>query len=330
MKTGSKIYVAGHNGLVGSSLVRILKSKGYTNILTKSSDELDLRDQARVLEFFASEKPEYVFLSAATVGGILANNTFPADFIFNNLAIQNNIIHASYLHGVSKLLFMGSSCIYPKMAPQPIKEDYLLTGPLEPTNDAYAIAKIAGIKTCQAYHKQYGCNFISVMPTNLYGPGDNYHLHNAHVLPALIRKFYEATRNNDSEVRIWGTGSPRREFLYVDDMAEAVFYLMQNYESPDIINIGTGSDISIREVAEMLKYISCFQGKLVFDESKPDGTPRKLLCVDKIKSLGWESKTTLREGLAKTFADFTHNYEHYIKIKDQRSFKPSTRFENQD
>ncbi|RYD89383.1 MAG: GDP-L-fucose synthase, partial [Sphingobacteriales bacterium] len=277
MQLHDKIYIAGHSGLVGSAIHRLLLNKGYSNIVTQSSSELDLRDQLAVRNFFETEKPQYVFLAAAKVGGILANNSYPADFIFDNLAIQNNIIHAAYLHRVEKLLFLGSSCIYPKQAPQPMQEDYLMTGFLEPTNEPYAIAKIAGIKMCQAFHRQFGSRFISVMPTNLYGPGDNYHLQNAHVLPALLRKFYEAKQNNAEAVTIWGTGTPRREFLHVDDAARACFHLMLQYESPDIVNIGSGTDHTIREMAEAIKTISGFEGKLLFDESKPDGTMRKLL-----------------------------------------------------
>lgn len=327
MELNAKIFVAGHNGLVGSSLIRKLNKLGYQHIITRSSDKLDLRNQEQTSDFFQETRPDYVFMAAATVGGILANNNFPADFIFNNLAIQNNVLHAAYQSSVKKLLFLGSSCIYPKMAPQPIKEEYLLTGLLEPTNEPYAIAKIAGIKTCQAYNRQYGCNFISVMPTNLYGPGDNYHLQNAHVLPALIRKFYEAVHTNQPEVKIWGSGNPRREFLYVDDLADALLFLMDNYDSPEVINIGCGTDVSIREVAELLREISCFQGKLVYDTEKPDGTPRKLLCNEKLAGLGWKPVTGLKDGLSKTYADFTQNYNHYIKTKDHRTFTPSTRFE---
>lgn len=312
MKVTDKIYVAGHSGLVGSALVRVLKSKGYQNIVTRTSSELDLRDAEAVLSFFRQEKPQYVFLAAAKVGGIMANSTYPAEFIFDNQAIQSSIIHAAYLTGVEKLLFLGSSCIYPKNAPQPIKEDYLMTGFLEPTNAPYAIAKIAGITMCQAYHRQYGCKFISVMPTNLYGPGDHYHLQNAHVLPALIRKFHEAKLNKQSTVTIWGTGKPRREFLHVDDAALACYFLMHNYDSSEIINIGTGIDHTIREMARMIKEISQFNGALLFDESKPDGTMRKLLDVEKIRALGWEPTIDLEEGLVSTYADFSENYHYYI------------------
>lgn len=321
MKLTDKIYIAGHGGLVGSAIERLLTKKGYRNILKRSSDELDLRDQAAVRNFFDEEKPNYVFLAAAKVGGIMANKTYPADFIFDNLAIQNNIIHAAYLSGVDKLLFLGSSCIYPKQAPQPIKEDYLMTGFLEPTNEPYAVAKIAGIRMCQAYHNQFGCRFISVMPTNLYGPGDNYHLHNAHVLPALIRKFHEAKLNNDPAVVIWGTGSPRREFLHVDDAAMACYYLMQKYESSDIINIGSGEDHTIKEMANLLKKITGFRGDLIFDESKPDGTMRKLLDVSRLNDLGWKSTIELEEGLRNTYNNFQENYLYYINHKDRRHFE---------
>lgn len=311
MKLTDKIYVAGHNGLVGSSIVRLLRKKGYTNIITRSSDELDLRDQKVVNDFFESEQPAYVFLAAAKVGGILANQSYPADFIFDNLNIQSNIIHSAYKWGVEKLLFLGSSCIYPKNAPQPIEEDYLMTGFLEPTNDAYAIAKIAGIKMCQSYHKQYGCRFISVMPTNLYGQGDHYDLQNSHVLPALIRKFHEAKLKNDQHVTVWGTGRPRREFLHVDDVAMACYFLMQRYESPEIINVGSGMDYTIKEIALLIKKITGYSGEIVFDDSKPDGTPRKLLNVDKISKLGWAPMIDLEEGLVSTYKDFEHNYHYY-------------------
>ena len=311
MKLTDKIYVAGHNGLVGSAILRLLRKKGYTNIITHTSEELDLRDQKLVSDFFENEQPAYVFLAAAKVGGILANQTYPADFIFDNLAIQNNIIHSAYKWGTEKLLFLGSSCIYPKNAPQPIEEDYLMTGFLEPTNDAYAIAKIAGIKMCQAYHRQYGCRFISAMPTNLYGPGDNYHLQNAHVLPALLRKFHEAKLRNDPTVTVWGTGKPRREFLHVDDAAMACYFLMQRYESSEIINVGSGMDHTIKEMATIIKKIVNYNGNIIFDESKPDGTPRKLLNVDKITRLGWKSVIDLEEGLTSTYNNFEKNYYYY-------------------
>ena len=301
MEKNSKIYVAGHRGLAGSAIVRKLKEEDYQNLLLKTSAELDLRDQKSVKEFFEKEKPEYVFLAAAKVGGINANNTYPADFIYDNLCIQNNVIHESYQQGVKKLLFLGSSCIYPKNSKQPIKEDYFLSGYLEPTNDAYAIAKIAGIKMCQSYHKQYGCNFISAMPTNLYGPGDNYDLKNSHVLPALLRKFNEAKINNKPTVTIWGTGNPRREFLHVDDLASACLFLMDHYNDPDIINVGVGKDISIAEMAVMIKNISQYEGKLVFDTSMPDGTFQKLLDVSKLHSLGWQSEIGFEEGVRNTY-----------------------------
>ena len=311
MKLTDKIYVAGHNGLVGSAIVRLLMKKGYTNIITRTSEELDLRDQKLVNDFFENEQPAYVFLAAAKVGGIMANQTYPADFIFDNLSIQNNVIHAAYKWGVEKLLFLGSSCIYPKNAPQPIEEDYLMTGFLEPTNDSYAIAKIAGIKMCQAYHRQYGCRFISVMPTNLYGQGDNYNLQNAHVLPALLRKFHEAKMKNDPTVTVWGTGKPRREFLHVDDAAMACYFLMQRYELPEIINVGSGIDHTIKEMATIIKKITNYSGNIIFDESKPDGTPRKLLNVDKIRNIGWKAVIDLEEGLISTYNNFEKNYYAY-------------------
>ena len=273
---------------------------------------MDLRDNAAVCGFFEKEKPEYIFMAAAKVGGIMANNTYPADFIYDNLAIQNNVIHQSYLHGVKKLLFLGSSCIYPKNAAQPIKEEYLLTGFLEPTNDAYAIAKIAGIKMCQSYHKQHGCNFISVMPTNLFGQGDHYNLQNSHVLPALIRKFHEAKMKNDPSVTIWGTGTPRREFLHVDDAAAACYFLMEQYNEPGIVNVGSGKDDSIEQMARIIQKITAYQGELVFDTSKPDGTMRKMLDVDKINELGWHPAIGLEEGIRNTYKDFVENYEKYV------------------
>jgi GDP-L-fucose synthase len=313
MKLTDKIYVAGHNGLVGSAILRLLIKKGYSNIITRSSAELDLRDQKQVNDFFEQIQPAYVFLAAAKVGGILANQTYPADFIYDNLLIQSNIIHSAYKWGVEKLLFLGSSCIYPKNAPQPIEEDYLMTGFLEPTNDAYAIAKIAGIKMCQAYNKQFGCRFISVMPTNLYGQGDHYHLQNSHVLPALLRKFHEAKLRNNDTVTVWGTGKPRREFLHVDDAAMACYFLMQRYDSSEIINIGSGVDYTIKEMATIVKKITNYTGQIVFDESKPDGTPRKLLNVDKITKLGWKSSIDLEEGLMFTYNDFQKNYNYYVQ-----------------
>jgi len=309
MQKNSKIYVAGHRGLAGSAIVRLLKKKGYENLLLRTSSECDLRDQQAVKEFFEEEKPEYVFLAAAKVGGINANNLYPATFIYDNLCIQNNVIHQSYKNGVKKLLFLGSSCIYPKNAPQPIKEDYLLSGYLEPTNDAYAIAKIAGIKMCQSYHKQYGCNFISAMPTNLYGPGDNYDLKNSHVLPALLRKFHEAKINNEPTVTIWGTGTPRREFLHVDDLAAACYFLMENYNEPEIVNVGVGKDISIAEMAHMIQKISGYEGNLVFDTSMPDGTFQKLLDVSRIHALGWQAQIGFEEGVKRTYHEYVKGLE---------------------
>lgn len=311
MNFEDKIYIAGHNGLVGSAITRLLQEKGYINLVTRSSSQLDLREHGPVKDFFEKEKPEYVFLAAAKVGGIMANNTYPAEFIYDNLCIQNNIIHEAYRNGVKKLLFLGSSCIYPKYAEQPIKEESLLTGFLEPTNDAYAVAKIAGIKMCQAYHKQYGCNFISAMPTNLYGMNDNYNLQNSHVLPALIRKFHEAKVNNAKAVTVWGTGNPKREFLFVDDAAEACYFLMENYDEPDIINVGSGKDDSIAHLAATVKNITQYQGALEFDTSKPDGTMRKVMDVHKINNLGWHPSVTLEEGIKKTYEDFVEKYEKY-------------------
>jgi len=305
MEKNSKIYVAGHRGLVGSAIVRKLQSEGYQNLILRTSAQVDLRDQQAVKDFFEEETPEYVFMAAAKVGGINANNTYPAEFLYDNLCIQNNVIHQSYRNQVKKLLFLGSSCIYPKNAPQPIKEEYLLSGYLEPTNEAYAIAKIAGIKMCQFYHKQYGCNFISAMPTNLYGPGDNYDLKNSHVLPALLRKFHEAKEKGDATVTIWGTGKPRREFLHSDDLAEACLFLMEHYNDPAIINIGVGKDISIGEMAQMIQKISGFTGELIFDTSMPDGTFQKLLDVSKINALGWTPQISFEEGLKKTYEEYT-------------------------
>ena len=301
MEKDSKIYIAGHRGLVGSALVRKLTEMGYMNLIARTHAELDLTRQRDVEDFFDKERPEYVFLAAAKVGGILANNTYPAEFIYSNIVVQSNVIHSSYLFGVKKLLFLGSSCIYPRDCPQPMKEEYLLSGYLEPTNEPYAVAKIAGIKMCQSYNRQYGTNYISVMPTNLYGPNDNFDLQNAHVLPALIRKFHEAKVADQKEVVVWGTGSPRREFLYIEDLADACVFFMNNYNSSEIINIGVGKDISIRELALMVKEIVDYNGELVFDTSKPDGTPRKLLDVSKLSSLGWKAKTSLEEGIKKTY-----------------------------
>jgi GDP-L-fucose synthase len=307
MKTNDKIYIAGHNGMVGSAIHRKLKEQGYNNIITRKSSELDLRNQQSVAEFFEQEKPDHVFLAAAKVGGILANNTYRAEFIYDNIMIESNIIHQAYQNDVTKLLFLGSSCIYPKHAPQPMNEDHLLSGYLEPTNEPYAIAKIAGIKLCENYMDQYGCNFISAMPTNLYGPNDNYDLQNSHVLPALIRKFHEAKEAGKPEVEIWGTGKPMREFLHVDDMAEACLFLMQHYDGKQFVNIGTGKDITIRELAETIMETVGYQGNLTFNTDKPDGTPRKLMDVSKIHNLGWQHKIDLKEGIEKTYQDFLKN-----------------------
>jgi len=290
--------------MVGSAITRKLQKEGFTNIITRGSQELDLRSQQAVSDFFAEEKPDYVFLAAAKVGGIIANNTYRGEFLYDNLMIQNNIIHNAYLTGVKKLMFLGSSCIYPKMAPQPLKEEYLLTGPLEHTNEPYAIAKIAGIKLCDAYRDQYGCNFVSVMPTNLYGYNDNYHPENSHVLPALIRKFHEAKIKGNDSVVIWGTGSPMREFLFADDLAEACFFLMENYNEPGLVNIGTGEDITIKDLAYLVKEAVGFEGSLEFDTSKPDGTPRKLMDVSKLHSYGWRHTVELKEGIALAYQDF--------------------------
>jgi GDP-L-fucose synthase len=304
MKQNAKIYIAGHRGMVGSGIERKLRKEGYNNIVTRTSIELDLRNQQAVNDFFDKEKPTYVILAAAKVGGIHANNTYRAEFIYDNLMIEANIIHASYLNKVTKLLFLGSSCIYPKLAPQPLKEEYLLTGLLEPTNEPYAIAKIAGIKLCDAYRDQYGCNFISVMPTNLYGYNDNYHPENSHVLPALIRKFHEAKTSGGTSVTVWGTGSPLREFLFADDLADACYFLMQEYNEAGLVNIGTGHDLSIKDLALLIKKVVGFTGDLVFDTSKPDGTPRKLLDVSKLHILGWKNRIALQEGLALAYQDF--------------------------
>lgn len=301
MQNQDKIYVAGHRGMVGSAIVRKLQKEGYENLLLRTSKELDLRDQTAVASFFESEKPDYVFLAAAKVGGILANNTYPATFLYDNLAIQTNVIHNAYLNNVKKLLFLGSSCIYPKMAPQPLKESYLLTGLLEPTNEPYAIAKITGIKMCESYRRQYGCNFISAMPTNLYGPGDNYDLNNSHVLPALLRKFHEAKTNHDPSVVVWGTGTPLREFLHADDLADALYFLMQHYDEAEFVNVGTGKDISIGDLARLVKKITGYEGTLHFDTSKPDGTPRKLLDVSKLHNLGWKPSIGFEEGIRSVY-----------------------------
>ncbi len=304
----AKIWVAGHKGLVGSAIVRNLHEKGFNNLILKTHQELDLCDGAAVSAFFELEKPEYVFIAAAQVGGILANSTYPAQFLRNNLAIEENLIHYAYLHGVKKLLFLGSSCIYPRDCPQPIKEEYLLTGPLETTNEWYAIAKIAGLKLCQAYTKQYGVQFISLMPTNLYGPGDHYDLHNSHVIPALIKKFVDAKESNLPEVVIWGTGTPRREFLYVDDLADAAVWAMQSYKDNQWLNVGTGEDLTIFELAQMISDIVGYPGKIALDTSKPDGTPRKLLDIAKINALGWKAATNLRSGLEKAIECYLENH----------------------
>jgi len=304
MEKHSKIYVAGHRGMVGSAIYRKLQKEGYTNLITRTSDQLDLRNQQAVADFFAAEQPEYVFLAAAKVGGIVANNTYRADFLYENLAIQNNVIHQAYTNSVKKLMFLGSSCIYPKMAPQPLQEDSLLTGLLEETNEPYAIAKIAGIKMCDAYRSQYGCDFISVMPTNLYGYNDNYHPQNSHVLPALIRKFHEAKTNGDAEVTIWGSGTPMREFLFADDLADACYFLMENYSDAQFLNVGTGVDLTIKDLALLIQKVVGFEGQLTFDSSKPDGTPRKLMDVSKLHNLGWKHKIDLEEGLKLAYQDF--------------------------
>jgi GDP-L-fucose synthase len=304
MEIHSKIFIAGHRGMVGSAILRNLKNKGYHNFVLKSSEELDLRDQQQVTLFFETEKPEFVFLAAAKVGGIQANNIYRADFLYENLMIQNNVIHASYVNKVTKLLFLGSSCIYPKLAPQPLKEDYLLSGFLEDTNEPYAIAKIAGIKLCESYRRQYDCNFISVMPTNLYGPNDNYNLNNSHVLPALIRKFHEAKQNKSTFVEIWGTGSPLREFLHSDDMADACVFLMKNYHGQQHVNIGTGTDLTIKALAEMIQSIVGYEGEIKHNLDKPDGTPRKLMDVSFLHSLGWKHSIKLSEGIKMVYEDF--------------------------
>ena len=309
MKKDAMIYIAGHRGLVGSAILRRLNQSGYENLITRTSRELDLRNQAEVDRFFARKQPEYVFLAAAKVGGILANSNYPAEFIYDNLLIQINVIHSAYKYGVKKLLFLGSSCIYPRECPQPMKEEYLLDGKLEPTNEPYAVAKIAGIKMCQAYNRQYGTNFISVMPTNIYGPNDNFDLESSHVLPALVRKFHEARLEQREEVVVWGSGRPRREFLFVDDLADACVFLMDNYNDNEIINIGTGKDITILELAGIVREVVGFQGRIVFDPSMPDGTPRKLLDVSRLKALGWEARTSLRDGIEKTYKWFKENHD---------------------
>lgn len=305
MQTSDKIYIAGHRGMVGSAIMRNLQSKGFNNILTRRSSELDLRNQQAVNDFFEAEKPGYVFLAAAKVGGIMANNTYRAEFLYDNLMIQSNVIHAAHENRVTKLLFLGSSCIYPKMAPQPLKEEYLLTGLLEPTNEPYAIAKITGIKMCDAYRSQYGDDFISVMPTNLYGPNDNYDLKNSHVLPAMIRKFHEAKLNHAPSVELWGTGTPRREFLHADDLADACIFLMDNYSAEGFVNIGTGEDLSIHELALLIKKIVGYEGELVYDRSKPDGTPRKLMDVSKLHGMGWKAGISLEEGIGAVYEEYS-------------------------
>ncbi|WBA41956.1 GDP-L-fucose synthase [Hymenobacter canadensis] len=307
MELNAKIYVAGHRGMVGSALVRRLQQAGYHNLVVRTSQELDLRDQAAVAAFFAQEKPEYVLLAAAKVGGIVANNTYRADFLYDNLMIQNNVISQSHAHDVKKLLFLGSSCIYPKLAPQPIKEEYLLTGPLEPTNEPYAIAKIAGLKLCEAFRAQHGRHFISAMPTNLYGPGDNYDLQNSHVLPALLRKFHEAREQGRPEVEIWGTGTPRREFLHVDDLAAACLHLLLHYDGAEPVNIGTGEDLTIAELAILVREVTGYTGAIRFDTTKPDGTPRKLLDVSKLQALGWQYSIGLREGVEVVYSEALRN-----------------------
>lgn len=303
MEFNSKIYVAGHRGMVGSALVENLEKKGFTNIITRTSQELDLTNQLAVKTFFETEKPEYVFLAAAKVGGIVANDTYSADFIYENILIQTHVIHESYKNNVKKLLFLGSSCIYPKLAPQPLKEEYLLTGLLEETNESYAIAKIAGIKMCEAYRKQYGCSFISAMPCNLYGFNDNYDLQNSHVIPALLRKFHEAKSSKSPEVIVWGTGTPLREFLHASQMADACVYLMQNYDDGGFVNVGSGSEISISDLANMIKEIVGFQGKIIFDTTKPDGTPRKIMDISRLSSLGWKNSIALKQGIEKVYKE---------------------------
>ncbi len=307
MNKSDKIYVAGHRGLVGAAIVRRLENEGFSQLVTRSHKELDLTNQAEVRRFFETARPDYVFLAAARVGGIHANDAYPADFIRDNLLIQTHVIDAAYQAGVKKLLFLGSSCIYPKLAPQPLKEEYLLTGPLEPTNEWYAVAKIAGIKMCQAYRRQYGFHAISLMPTNLYGPGDNFDLQNSHVLPAMLRKFHEAKQAGSPEVVVWGTGTPRREFLHVDDLADAALFLMQRYDGEEMVNVGVGEDVTIRELAELVKDAVGYQGEIVFDSSKPDGTPRKLMDVGRLHGLGWQARTPLKEGIRATYEWYVAN-----------------------
>lgn len=311
MEKSAKIYIAGHRGMVGSAILRKLESEGFDNIITRTSSELDLRNQADVRSFFEAERPEYIFLAAAKVGGIMANNIYRAEFLNDNLLIQNNVIDSAYRTGAKKLMFLGSSCIYPKLAPQPLQEDSLLTGLLEPTNEPYAIAKIAGIKMCEAYRSQYGCNFISVMPTNLYGPNDNYDLNNSHVLPAMIRKFHEAKEEGKSYVELWGTGSPLREFLHADDLAAACYFLMQNYNEAGFLNIGVGSDVTIKHLAEMIRKVVGYEGEIKWNTDKPDGTPRKLMDVSKLHALGWKHTIDLEEGISRTYQDFLEKIETY-------------------
>jgi GDP-L-fucose synthase len=318
MEKGAKIYIAGHRGLVGSAILRRLEAKGHENFLLRTHKELDLEVQRDVWDFFERERPEYVFLAAARVGGIMANNTYPADFIYNNLLIQVNIVKASHMYGVKKLLFLGSSCIYPKLCPQPMKEEYLLSGPLEPTNEPYAVAKIAGIKLCQSYNRQYGTDYISVMPTNLYGPNDNFDLSSSHVLPAMIRKFDDAKADAAPHVTLWGSGGPYREFLHVDDLADACVFLMGRYDGSDIINIGTGEDITIRELAEMVKEIVGYRGGIVWDSSKPDGTPKKQLDVSRLKALGWTPKVGLEEGIRTTYEWYLGNKKKGERLKGEK------------
>lgn len=313
MDKENRVYIAGHRGMVGSAIWRLLESRGFKHLIGMSHRELDLLNAQAVQDFYAKYEPEYVFLAAAKVGGIGANSTYPAQFIYENLQLQNHIIHQAYLHGVKKLLFLGSSCIYPKMAPQPLKEEYLLTGPLEPSNEWYALAKISGLKMCQAYRRQYGCDFISCMPTNLYGPGDNYHLDNSHVVPALIRKFHEAKIRQDQEVTCWGSGKPLREFLHVDDMANACIHLMERYSEEQTINIGSGKELSIFELAELVKKVVGFKGRITWDTSKPDGTPRKLLDISRISNLGWKPETDLEEGLRLAYQDFLNRPQTRMK-----------------
>lgn len=314
MESHSKIYVAGHRGLAGSAIFRKLQNQGYNHLVTRTSQELDLRDRSSVFRFFSEQQPEYVFLAAAKVGGIIANNNYPVDFINDNIKIQTNVIEAAFETGVKKLMFLGSTCIYPKLAPQPLKEEYLLTGELEPTNEAYAIAKIVGIKLCQAYNRQYGTDYIAAMPTNLYGPNDNFDLKSSHVLPALLRKFHDAKENGSSTVELWGTGTPRREFLHADDLADACVFLINNYSGSEIVNIGVGDDIEIRELADKIRKLVGYEGDIVYDSSKPDGTPRKLVDVTKINGLGWKAQISLDDGLAATYEWFKENYAVYNKL----------------